>query len=164
MCFRQKKPIKVQVFRLLSDLMKVHPIPHAIFKPQGHFSMSWIFCLNLIYFGQKEPIDVKFSDFWVVAWKFTDFVLLCLKPQVSLSLKFRSLFSVTSDNSSVLFQVKLYMVCTLIGSFCSKYVKFQLQKFTGLMSHKLNSDAKYEEKPICCFKNVKKLVNFVPSI
>ena len=27
----------------------------------------------------------------------------------------------------------------------------------------LKSDAKFEEKPICCFKNDKNLVNFDPS-
>ena len=30
--FGQKEPIKVQIFRFLSALMKVHPIPHASFE------------------------------------------------------------------------------------------------------------------------------------
>ena len=30
MCFGQKQLIKVQYFRLLSALIKVHPIPHVI--------------------------------------------------------------------------------------------------------------------------------------
>ena len=31
-CFGQKEPIKIQFFRLLSALMKVHQIPHGIFE------------------------------------------------------------------------------------------------------------------------------------
>ena len=31
-CFGQKEPINVQFFRLLGALMKVHPIPRAIFQ------------------------------------------------------------------------------------------------------------------------------------
>ena len=32
-------------------------------------------------------------------------------------------------------QVKFYQICTLIGSFCWKYLKFQLKKYRGVMSH-----------------------------
>ena len=41
----KKEPIRAQIFRLLSALMKVHPIPHAILKPQiqGLFQ----FCINV---------------------------------------------------------------------------------------------------------------------
>ena len=31
--------------------------------------------LNFMYFGQKEPIEVKFADFYVVDWKFTKFLM-----------------------------------------------------------------------------------------
>ena len=76
-CFGQKEPIKVQFFRFLSALMKVHPILHAIFETttrsrfiqiSHHCSVSWkitplyFFTSNLICFGQKEPVEVKFSD------------------------------------------------------------------------------------------------------
>ena len=116
-CFGQKELINIQFFRLLTVLMKVHPIPHAIFETirSGliqilyHCSVSWkttllyFFSSNLIYFRQKEPIKVKFSDFWVVGWTFTKFLMSYLKPQVSFSLNFASLFSVMRDNSSVFF-------------------------------------------------------------
>ena len=62
-----------------------------------------LFYLKPLYFGQKEPVEVKFSDFWVVGWKFNKFLMSCLKLQVSFSLNFASLFSVMRDNSSVLF-------------------------------------------------------------
>ena len=81
--FGQKERIKVQFFNLLSALMKVHPIPHAIFETATpgfiqilhHCSVSWKitplrFCSsNLVYFVQKEPIKKKFLEFLVVGWK-----------------------------------------------------------------------------------------------
>ena len=79
-----------------------------IYSNLHHCSVSWtitplyFFSLNLIYFGQKLPIEVKFSDFWVVGWKFTKFLKSYLKPQVSFSLNFASLFNLMGDKSSVL--------------------------------------------------------------
>ena len=72
--FGQKEPIKVQIFKFFSALMKVHPIPHATFETRRsrfiqilcHCSVSCLLCifyLKPLYFGQKEPIEVKFSDF-----------------------------------------------------------------------------------------------------
>ena len=72
-----KELIKVHYFRLLSALMKVHPIPHAIFETTRpgfiqilhHCSVSWkitplfVSNSNLIYFEQEEPIGKKLSDF-----------------------------------------------------------------------------------------------------
>ena len=49
--------------------MKVDPIPNAIFETTSlefKFCISVFFNSDLVYFGQKEPIEVKFSDFWVV--------------------------------------------------------------------------------------------------
>ena len=115
-----------------------------------HSSGSWkitplrFFSSDLKYFGQKEPIKVRFLDFWVVGWNFAKFLMLYFKPQVSFSLNFAPLFSVMRDDSSILFQLKLYMIwtkgadqsakfqtfdcsreiCSLIGSFCWKYTKF----------------------------------------
>ena len=102
-CFWQKDPIIVQFVRLLSALMKVvHIIAHAIFETTRsgfaqalhHCSVSWkitplyLFSSKRIYFGQKEPIKMKFLDFWVVGWNFTKFLTSYLKPQVSFSLNF----------------------------------------------------------------------------
>ena len=42
----------------------------------------------------SSSIEKKFSDFWVVGWKFTKILMSYLKPQVSFSLNFVSLFSV----------------------------------------------------------------------
>ena len=114
--FGQKEPIKVQIFRILSAWMKVHPSPHVSFETTRlrfiqilqHCSVSWkitplyFFYLTPLYFGQKEPIKVKLSNFWVVGLKFTKFLMSCLKLLVSFSLNFVSLFSAMRDNSSVL--------------------------------------------------------------
>ena len=63
---------------------------------------------NLVYFGQKERIEKKCWDFWVVEWKLTKLLMSRLKPQVSFSLTFASLFSVVGDNSSTLLAEILY--------------------------------------------------------
>ena len=114
-CFGQNELIKVQIFKLLSALIKVPPISHVIFETitPGFIQIlhrclvSWTplyFCnSNLVVFRQKELIEKKFSDFWVVGWKFTKFLMSYLKPQVSFSLDFVSLFIVMRENCSVLF-------------------------------------------------------------
>ena len=48
---------------------------------------SSLFISSNLFFGQKEPIEVNYSDFWVVGWKFTKF-LMSYKPQIKFSLKF----------------------------------------------------------------------------
>ena len=111
-CFVQKELMNVQFLKLFSAVMKVHPIPHASFETtRSEFiqilhncSVSWkitplyFFSSNLYTLNKKQ-----FSDFWMVGWKFTKFLMSCLKLQVSFSLNFASLFSVMRDNSSVLF-------------------------------------------------------------
>ena len=135
--------------------MKVHLSPHAIcetarsglFQILCHSTVSkkitpLYFCSsNLEYFAQKMSIEMKFSDFWVVEWKLTKFPMSDLKPQVSISLNFTSLFSVVRDKRYELFQQQLFMIwtkgtiCTFIGFFCWKYIKFQLIKYRGVIPH-----------------------------
>ena len=100
------------MFRFLSALMKIYRIPLARFETTRsrfiqilhHLSVSWkvtplyLFYLKHLNFGQKEPVEVKFSNFWVVRWNLTKFLKSCLKLQVSFSLNFRSLLSVMRDN------------------------------------------------------------------
>ena len=56
--------------------------------------------------------------------------------------------------------VKFHQICTLIGSFCWKYIKFSRKSTGELCIITLNSDATFDEKLICCFKNDKNLVYF----
>ena len=191
--------INVQYSKLLGALIKVHPIPHVIFETirsgfiqiLHHCSVSWkitplyFFSSNLIYFGQKQPTEVKFLDFWVVGWKFTKFLVSYLKPRVSFSLNFASLFNVMGDKSSVLFWLKLYMIFTKGAHHSAQtfdwsggispnlyFDRLLLLKVYKVSTKKSieeiclmvpKSDAKFEEKLIFCFKNDKNLVNFDPS-
>ena len=109
-----------------------------------------------------------------------------LKSQVSFSLNFASPFSLMRDNSSVLFKLKFYMIFTKVTHVsaqfqifdCSgeilpnfyfdrllllKVYKISAKKVQRSYVSMLKSDAKFEEKPICCLKNDKNLVNFDPS-
>ena len=139
------------VFRLFGAQIKFHPIPHAIFETarSGFIqilpfcSVSWkitslyFFNSTFIYFGQKWPIEVTFSDFWLVRWQFTKFLMSYLKPQARFSLNFASLFSVMEDKSSVLFYLKRYMIFTK-GTHHS--AKFQISDCSGEISPNLYFD------------------------
>ena len=79
--------------------MKNNQIPYVIFQATSQFSFKFCITLqchdtyflwNFLAFGQKEPIKVKFSDFWVVRWKSTKFLKSYFKLQVSFSLNFVS--------------------------------------------------------------------------
>ena len=110
-----------------------------------------------------------------------------LKPQVSFSLKFVSLFNIMGDKSSLLLQLKLYIIFTkgahhnakFQTSDCSDEISPNLyfDRLLLLKVYKVSakksmeeiclmipkSGAKFEEKLIFCFKNDKNLVNFDPS-
>ena len=115
-CFNESSPNSSRQF--WNHKAKVYSNFASLFSvmPPLYFFIS-----NL---GQKEPIEVKFSDFWVVGWKFTKFLMSCLKLQVSFSLNFSSLFSVMK-NSSVLFLLKLYMIWTKRAHQSAKFQTFQ---------------------------------------
>ena len=54
-------------------------------------------------------------------------------------------------------------MCTLIGSFCAKYITFDLKKHRELSYMTLKSDAKFEEKLICLENDMRNFVNFHQS-
>ena len=136
--------------------MKVHPILHFIFEITRsgliqflhHCSVSWkitplyYFSSKLIYLGQKEPIEVTFSDIWVVGWTSNKFLMSHWTPQNC------------SNQNSPNWNNKLVFLQTLHhSSYCFRwrYIWFG-QK----------SDEKFEKNPkkqtICCFKSDKNLV------
>ena len=56
--------------------------------------------------------------------------------------------------------VKLHQICTLICSFCWKYIKFQLKMYRFCLMT-LKNYAKFEKKLSCCFKiDMRNLANF----
>ena len=61
---------------------------------------------KLIHFllWMKGLILSQFWDFRVLWWRFAKFLMSYSKPQVTFSPNFGSLFSVTKDNSSILFR------------------------------------------------------------
>ena len=106
-CFNESSPNSS--YQFLNHKVKVYSNFVSLFSVTKDNS-SVFFLSQTLYSGQKEPIEVKFSDFWVFGWKFTKVLLAYLKLQVSFSLNFPSLFSVMRDNSSLLFKLKLYMI------------------------------------------------------
>ena len=71
-CFNQSSPNsscqfwnhKVKVYSNFVSLFSVTKDNSSVF-----------FYLKPLYFGQKEPIKVKFSDFWVFGWKLISYVV-----------------------------------------------------------------------------------------
>ena len=80
---------KLSDFQLLA--CQLTKLLMSFFKPQVSFCLNFatpfsamtlkIFNWNSVCFGQKQPISVQFSEFWVLYWKFTQFLMLFLKPQ-----------------------------------------------------------------------------------
>ena len=84
---------------------------------------SEFFSSDLIYFGQKQPIEVKCSDFSVVGWNLTKFLMSYLKPQASFSLNFASLFSAMRDNYSILLYTMLYFLAETLYDLDKRVMK-----------------------------------------
>ena len=60
--------------------------------------------------------------------------------------------------------VESLKICTLMGFFCPKHIKFQIEKYKR-MSDALKRDAKFEEKLTLGFKNdMSNLTNFDSSL
>ena len=89
-------------YQFWNHKVNVHSIFASLFSVMIDNS-SIFFYLKPLYLEQKDPTKVKFSNFWVVAWKLTKFLKPCLKLQVSFSLNFASIFSIMIDNSFVIF-------------------------------------------------------------
>ena len=142
--------------------------------------------LTLLHFLAQTSYTYLNSPF---KWNFRTFEWLnensyqisYLKPHISFSLNFASLFNVTGDKSSVLFSVKLYMIFTKGAHhsakyqifdysseispnlyfdrlyFCWKYMKFQLKK---VWRKYVSWYQRVVQNLFFCFKNDKNLVNF----
>ena len=65
-------------------------------------------------FYKSCPSKFKFSDFPLLALKFTKFLMSFFKQEVSFSSRFGSFFNVIGDNTSMLFQQKLYLLLTKV--------------------------------------------------
>ena len=152
----------------------------SFLKPQSQDLFK--FCITiqchgrwlLYFFSSTSYILEKNSpskwNFWTFEWlgglKLTKFLMSYLKSQVRFPLNFASLFNVMRDNSYNFYNrspskckisdfwllTKFHQICTLIGSFCWKYIKFQLKKYRGVMSHDTEEWCKIWRKTDLLFK------------
>ena len=59
--------------------------------------------------------------------------------------------------------VKFHLICTLIGSFCWKYIRFQLKKYRGVKSHDTEEWCKIWIKPDLLFQKWQEVGEFWPE-
>ena len=144
------------IFRLLSSLMKVHPILHAILEttmPEfiqilHHCSVSWKITPLCFLAQTLNTLDKNSQS----KWKFGTLEWFCqnsqnflshLKLQVSFSLNLASLFNVKRDNffrwnlyyfdksspsKCQILDFRFHQTCTLIGFFLLKVYKISAKK------------------------------------
>ena len=107
---------KIYLIQLSTTCVKIRQIPNIIFQNISPFSghtSSVLFQLKHFHnFDKNISPKCKFSDFSLLELKSIKFLMPFFKQKVIFCLNFRSLFSVMRDNSSVLFQLKLYMIST----------------------------------------------------
>ena len=112
---------------------------------------------------------MKFSDFGVDGWihqiphvifetkSQLRITLQCHERQLFCTFLAKALYNLNKRSpskckiSDLTAYVKFHQICTLIGSFCWKYIKFSRKSTEELCLMTLNSDATFEEKLICCF-------------
>ena len=89
------------------------------FSNHKSFFTTQLVCILLAQtlhsFDKSSPSKCKFSDFPLLALKFTKFLKSFFKQRVSFSSKFPSFFSVMINSSSVLFYLKLYVLLTKVA-------------------------------------------------
>ena len=103
-----KHNIQVIYLRLFwTTFVKTHHIPKCDFgnhKPFFTTQLLFNFLVQTLHTLYKNtPLKCKFSNFPLLALKFTKFLRVFFKQKVSFASKFGSLFSVIRDNFSLLF-------------------------------------------------------------
>ena len=94
------------------------------------------FYLKPLYFWQKEPIEVKFSDF-LSGWVKIHQISYAMFETTS-QFFFKLICCFKNDKEFGEFCPKCSKIsksCTLIGSFCEKYIIFDLKKYRGVTFH-----------------------------
>ena len=131
--FFQLKHIKRIYLTLLSTTcVKIHQIPYS-------FQLAYIILAQALHTFDKNILSkCTFSDFPLLVLKFINFLRSFFKQKMSFYSKFGSLFSVMRDNSSALFQLKIYMLLTTTDKSSTSKYKFSdlpllALKFTKLV-------------------------------
>ena len=91
--FGRKVSIKVQIIRLSTVRMKMNQITYVFLQATNRLSVKfcitlqchdtfffWSFLTETYALHKKSPSMYDFSDFWVVSWKFTQFLMSFSKP------------------------------------------------------------------------------------
>ena len=126
----------MQISRLATARIKIHQIM-SFLEQSVSFSSNFAslisvmihnFCTfssKLLYaLDKKIRSKYKFSDFRLLAWKLTKFLISFFKSQVNFYLDFAIPFSVMTHNSSEIFQLKHYMLCTKRAHQCTIFQTF----------------------------------------
>ena len=124
----------------MSSGVKIHQIPHVIFETTSQFFKKTL---------HHSPVawDTTFLYFFS-----GNFIWLRQNENIK-----EQNFRLSTAH------MKFHQICTLMGSFCWKYIKFRLKKHKGVMSHDTEEWCKIWRKTIRCFKIGKNLVSFDPS-
>ena len=106
-----KHYLQIYLTLLSTTCVKIYQISYVILM--SLFTTQLVYIIFIILaFDKNIPSKCKFPDFSLLKLKFIKFLMPFFKQKVSFSLNFGLLFSVMRDNSSVLFQLKLYMIWT----------------------------------------------------
>ena len=95
--------------------VKIRQITYASFEAISHFSRHhslYFYAQTLHTFYLSSPSKSTFSDFLLLALKFTKFLMSFLEPRVCFSSNLASLFSVMRHTSSFLLLLNLYILWT----------------------------------------------------
>ena len=137
----QKEHNKVQNFRLSNAHMKFHQI----------YTLIGSICWKYIKFQLKRYRGIMSHDTkqWCKIWRKTDLLFQ----------KWHEFGEFWPQHS------KVSKGCTLICSYCEKYIMFDLQKsIEDLSFMTLKNDAKFDEKLTCSLENdIRNLANFLKS-
>ena len=109
--FGQKEPVKVQNFRLSTAHIKFRQI----------FTLIGSFCWKYIKFQLKKYRGLMSYDNeeWCKIWRKTNFLFQ----------KWQEFGEFWPEHS------KVSKICTLIDSYCAKYLMFDLKKYRGVIFH-----------------------------
>ena len=119
---------------LSTTCVKIHQTSYVISETISHFSRhnsSLFFTSNITYFwkkyvDKKEPSKCKFSDFQLLPWKLTKFLISFFKPPASFSLNIASPSNVMTHSSSVIFQLNILSALVKFNKFLMSFMKPQI--------------------------------------
>ena len=96
--FRQKFLSKF--FRFVTVRIKIQQIIHVIFRTKSQFFFK--LCITLSALDKRNPSECRFSDFWLLAWKLTKFLMSYFASRfiVIIPMKFSSWNIICLDKKS----------------------------------------------------------------